>query len=118
MEPLPNVCGRVRATCRHGPVSSTQTITIEPFPDASFSYPETIYCAAGTALPADVVVGGGSFSASPAGLSVNTSTGLIDLATATIGETYTIYYDVTVFCSSADSFTITIQDFEDAGFCV
>ena len=98
------------------PVSSTQTITIEPFPDASFSYPETIYCAAGTALPADVVVGGGSFSASPAGLSVNTSTGLIDLATATIGETYTIYYDVTVFCSSADSFTITIQDFEDAGF--
>ncbi len=73
--------------------SSTNQITIEiiPQPKALFEYSDLYYCeTAGIISPTflDNSVAG-SFSASPAGLSINTETGAIDASTSTPG-TYTV----------------------------
>ena len=98
------------------PEAHTETIIIEPFPDAAISYPASVYCASGVAIPDDIATPGGIFSIEPDDAFINPATGGIDLATTTVGTTYTIYYDVSLFCSATDSFTITIQDFEDPFF--
>lgn len=72
------------------PSSSTQNITITGAPDATFSYAQTGYCSTGT-NPSPVLTGSaGTFTASPAGLSINATTGVINLAASAAGT-----YDVT-----------------------
>lgn len=98
------------------PEAHTEIITIEPFPDAAIGYPETVYCAAGVALPDLIATPGGVFTIEPDDAFINPATGGIDLSTTTIGTTYTIYYDVSLFCAATDSFIITIQDFDNSFF--
>lgn len=82
-----NVSHTTAGTC---PNSSSQSITITASPDASFSYAAATYCSA-DADPT-VVFGngasGGVFS-STAGLTINSSTGSVDLSASTPGV-YTV----------------------------
>lgn len=72
--------------------SHSETITITPAPDASFDYGFAAICqtAATNPVPAHPAGGiNGTYSASPAGLSINAATGEVNLAASTPG-TYTI----------------------------
>jgi gliding motility-associated-like protein len=70
----------------------TFTITVNPQPSASVSYNGSPFCATGTATPTLTGTAGGVYS-STAGLSINASTGVIDLAASTPGS-YTITYAI------------------------
>ena len=72
-------------------ISSTSTITITATPVASFSYTGTPYCIT-SSDPSPTYSGGGiagTFTSSPAGLTINSATGLVTLSTSTAG-TYTV----------------------------
>ncbi len=69
----------------------TTSVTITALPVATFNYGATAFCKSGT-NPAPVFSGGGiagTFSATLSGLSINASTGVIDLAASTAG-TYAV----------------------------
>ena len=69
-------------------------ITITPAPSATIGYTATPYCGgAGTATVTLTGTSGGVYSATPAGLSINSSTGAVDLALSALG-TYTVNYDI------------------------
>jgi gliding motility-associated-like protein len=71
-------------------VTATASITITPLPVATFSYTASPYCQNGT-NPSPTFSGGGvagTFT-SAAGLSINASTGVVNLAASTAG-TYTV----------------------------
>lgn len=91
--------------------SSTATITINPVttPVTGFSY-TTPVCANGinpTPIPVGGFTSGGTYS-STAGLTINASTGVIDLSTSTPG-TYTVTYAVgATACGPAGSSTGSI----------
>ena len=108
--------------------TATTDVTINEVGTADIAYAKNTYCqdesnpSPSTVLPATPA---GVFSAAPAGLSIDNSTGLIDLSTSTLG-TYTITYTITESgCTSSDDFTVTvaapptITTFEYAGtpFC-
>jgi gliding motility-associated-like protein len=70
------------------PKTITGTFTGPPI----LTYPQAAYCKNGT-NPSPTITGtaGGTYTASPAGLSINASTGVINLAASTAG-TYTVTY--------------------------
>ena len=73
-------------------VTATSTITVSLLGTASISYPLTAYCAdAGTINPTLTGTSGGIYSASPAGLSINPSTGAVNTGTST-PESYIVTY--------------------------
>ncbi|MFN3316286.1 MAG: putative Ig domain-containing protein, partial [Raineya sp.] len=92
--------------------STTQnfTITINPAPPVpTLSYPQTAYCVSDSPVTPTFSPSGGTFSASPAGLSLNASTGEITPNTSSTG-TYTITYTVTLgSCSRQTTFNLTIN---------
>ncbi len=71
------------------------TVTVNPIPSASISYPGSPFSTTITQpVPVNRVgTDGGTYSASPAGLTINPSTGAITPSTSTPG-TYTITYTV------------------------
>ncbi|MGM5470094.1 LamG-like jellyroll fold domain-containing protein [Flavobacteriaceae bacterium LMO-SS05] len=81
----------IPATAVCNQVTTTTTVEIEAEPNATFSYPASDYCNDGTDPTPTVTQSGGVFSASPGGLSINPSTGAIDLSTSS-PNTYTVYY--------------------------
>jgi gliding motility-associated-like protein len=74
-------------------------------------YPHASYCLGQpNPIPSITGQGGGVFTASPAGLVINSSTGLIDLATSSPGV-YTITYSVgPAACPSVATTTLTISN--------
>ena len=66
-----------------------QQVTVSSSPTATVS--GGTFCATGTTTLTTTGATGGTFSASPAGLVINATTGVIDLATSTPG-TYTVTY--------------------------
>ncbi|MCG8474887.1 MAG: gliding motility-associated C-terminal domain-containing protein [Cytophagales bacterium] len=81
----------------------------------SLSYPSPAYCLSGTdPLPSVTGVMGGSFS-SGSGLSINASTGEIDLSAST-PNTYTVTYTGPVTCPSSGNTAITVNSLDDASF--
>jgi hypothetical protein len=75
-------------------VESAQiTIDVGTQPSATFSYPSLTYCTSVTSIQTPTIVGtgGGTFSSSPAGLTLNTSTGIITPNTSVAG-TYVVTY--------------------------
>ncbi len=75
------------------PASATQTVTLTAAPSAVFSYATTVPACAGstgTLLPT-LATGAvaGTFSATPTGLTINATTGEVNLATSVAG-TYTV----------------------------
>ncbi|HRN42714.1 MAG TPA: PKD domain-containing protein, partial [Vicingus sp.] len=77
----------------------TNLIVVSPQDDASFSYITSTYCQDGVD-PTPTINGtlGGTFSRSPVGLVINSSTGVIDLSASTAG-TYTVTYTTGGNCS-------------------
>jgi gliding motility-associated-like protein len=97
-------------------ISLQVTITVNPMDNAAFSYSSTSFCQTG-ANPTPTVTGlpGGTFSAAPAGLSINPSTGTVTLSTSTIG-TYTVTYTTAGICPNTSSVTLTVTASPLAGF--
>ena len=101
----------------NGACSATDSVdvTVNPQDSAAFSYAASSYCANGTD-PTPTITGtaGGAFT-STAGLSINASTGEIDLDASTVG-TYSITYTTTGVCPDNQSVNITINAADNAGF--
>jgi PKD repeat protein len=87
---------------------SNQNVTINPLDDATFSYASADYCA-NDADPTPTItgLGGGTFS-STAGLSINTSTGQIDLSASTPGS-YTVTYTTAGTCPNSSDVVVNIN---------
>lgn len=95
----------------YGNVQTFTTLTC----DASFSYSASTYCA-NDANPTPTItgIGGGSFSSTP-GLSINSSTGVINLSAST-PDTYTVTYTIGGSCPNSSNVTVTINALDDASF--
>ena len=75
-------------------VTTTTTITINALPAATISYAGNPYCQnGGTATVTRTGTAGGTYSAAPAGLTINATAGTVTLGTSTPG-TYTVTYTV------------------------
>ena len=81
--------------------------------DASFSYAEASYAQDGS-NPTPTITGdaGGTFTATPAGLSINSSTGEITLSTSTINS-YTVKYELSDGTFTEQSLGITAASFSN-----
>lgn len=91
--------------------------------DASFTY-DFKYCIDDAdPLPTITGVPGGTFSASPAGMVINTSTGLIDLSATTPGIYTITYQSPAANCWGTETFIVTVNDLpnvvatEDSPIC-
>ena len=74
--------------------STTASVTITAAPNATIAYVGTPYCSsAGTGSVSFFGSAGGAYSALPAGLVINATTGLITLGTSTPGN-YTVTYTI------------------------
>jgi hypothetical protein len=75
--------------------TSTVTVTLNTAPSATISYSGSPFCRslAGTQTVSLTGSTGGTFSSSPSGLSINTSTGTITASSSTQG-TYTVTYSI------------------------
>ena len=95
--------------------SGGTTITVNAQDSAAFSYAESAFCANGTD-PSPTITGtaGGAFT-STAGITLNSSTGEIDLDASTVG-TYSITYTTTGVCPDNQSTNITINAADNAAF--
>ncbi|CAM1334957.1 T9SS type A sorting domain-containing protein [Tenacibaculum aestuariivivum] len=90
------------------PNSSNVGITINALDNASFSYDASSYTTNSTdPIPTITGLAGGIFS-STAGLSINASTGEIDISASTIA-TYIVTYTTTDTCSNSSNMLVTIQ---------
>jgi gliding motility-associated-like protein len=92
--------------CDH---DTTICFTVTNGENSSFNYSQSGYCLnAGNPTPTKVL-NGGTFSATPAGLSINAGTGTINLAASTPG-TYTVrYLSPGVGCQTSTTKTVVIS---------
>ncbi|MBL7889079.1 MAG: proprotein convertase P-domain-containing protein, partial [Bacteroidia bacterium] len=89
-------------------VSDAMVLTITPLQNASFTYGSATYCQTGTnPTPTVTGVAGGTFTSSPAGLSINPSTGAINLAGSSL-NTYTVTYTTPGPCANSSNVNVTI----------
>lgn len=83
-------------------------VVINPLPIAGIVYNGSPFCAAGAVAVAQTGQTGGTYSSTPAGLSLNPTTGAINLASSTPG-TYTVTYSFSNgTCNNTSSTAITI----------
>jgi hypothetical protein len=95
--------------------SSNVSVTINALDDASFNYGAASYCVADPdPTPTITGVAGGTFS-STAGLSINASTGAIDVSLSSPG-TYTVTYTTSGPCTNSSNVSVTINALDDASF--
>lgn len=88
---------------------STLSVMVAVKDDATIAYSQTQYCSADVD-PVPTITGktGGVFTATPAGLSINTATGLIDLAASTSGRTYNVRYITTGTCPDTSTVQLAV----------
>lgn len=99
-----------------GQTTDNIVLTINPMDDASFSYSSGSFCTTGTnPSPSYIATSGGSFSATPAGLVINSSSGLIDLTASTVGN-YTVTYTTNGTCPASSTFSVSLTTGFDAEF--
>lgn len=97
------------------PDSTTQNITLISDDDPSFSYPQMQYCLDGVDPVANVAgVSGGTFTATPSGLSINAADGAIDLDASVGNTTYTITYTTSGICPASSTFMLTLDSIDNA----
>ncbi|XZQ05951.1 gliding motility-associated C-terminal domain-containing protein [Pedobacter sp. MW01-1-1] len=110
---LPSGNHTVTARNAQGCVSNAATVTINAqpaLPVATINYVGSPFQATGTVSVSLTGQTGGTYSASPAGLSINPSTGAINLATSTPNQNYVITYTFSNgSCSSSTTTTIRIN---------
>ena len=89
--------------------TSSASIIIIEVDDASFSYPESFYCesTSGIVSPTANHIGG-TYTSSPTGLDINSSTGNVSPTSSSVG-TYTIEYTTSGACSAISTFTLSID---------
>ncbi|WMX12583.1 choice-of-anchor V domain-containing protein [Aureispira sp. CCB-E] len=103
------------ATSGTCPNSTTQTVVINALDNPTFAYSSSAYCKNNNdPTPTIAGAGGGTFS-STTGLSINSSTGQIDLSASTAG-TYTIMYTTAGPCPTSSTDLITINNVDNANF--
>ena len=92
-----------------GSVAATGTITVLPTESAAFAYASATYCETDSD-PTPTVTGtsGGTFSATPSGLSINASTGAIDLGASTMGTYAVKYVSSSSICADSTTFNVTL----------
>lgn len=84
-------------------------LIVHPLPTATISYSPAEFCATGTATVTQTGQGGGTYTATPAGLTINSTTGEIDLG-ASVAGTYTVTYSFAdAYCSNTTTTTVTIN---------
>ncbi|MGG8498023.1 hypothetical protein ACQY1Q_16560, partial [Tenacibaculum sp. TC6] len=93
----------------------TVTVTVNNLDNASFNYGSSAYCQ-NASDPSPTITGltGGTFS-STAGLSINASTGQIDVSAST-PNTYTVTYTTAGTCPNSSTTSVTINALDDASF--
>ena len=99
---------RLRATCGNSTGTSTPvTVTVEPVDVATLTYTGSPFCqvSGATAAPTFSPVGG-TFSGTP-GLVINPSTGVINLASSTVGA-HTVRYTSAGFCAATTTAALTL----------
>lgn len=102
---IPGVCGD----------TATSTIDVIGLDDPGFSYASNVFCVNDTnPLPSFTGGGGGSFTSSSGNLSINPSTGEIDIANSQVGGPYTITYVTNGMCPDSATFDVSISDVADA----
>jgi len=90
------------------PNTVNNTITINPLDGATFGYSASSLPQTGTAsLTTTPTTSGGVYSAYPSGLSINSSTGEIDLAASTI-QSYKIFYITSGTCPNSSTFDLAV----------
>jgi len=90
-------------------VQSTASITIDNIDDASFSYSASEYCISHTDVVPNITgTAGGTFSSTPAGLSINASTGLIDFSSSVIND-YEITYTTSGSCPNSSTYNVSVE---------
>ena len=95
--------------------STATTVTVNPATTATFSYSGASYCVSGTNPTATVTgTAGGTFT-STTGLSIDATTGAINLGASTPG-TYTVTYSVAGTCPSSATASVTITAAPVAAF--
>lgn len=88
--------------------ASTTLTATNPTQNPAFAYPKSAFCRLGTdPLPTIYGVPGGMFSA-PGAVSINASSGLIDLSASTVGGPYNITYTTPGPCAGSTTFAISI----------
>ncbi|GAC1378606.1 MAG: hypothetical protein NVSMB30_26560 [Hymenobacter sp.] len=99
------------------PGTGSTTVTINATPSAAFSYSGTAFCQAAATNPVPTITGatGGAFYASSPKLSVNPTTGAINLAASSVG-TYAVTYIVSGPCPSSSAVSVGITAPPAAGF--
>lgn len=84
------------------------TLTVNQQEDATFTYPAASWCTTEAPAAANVTgTAGGTFTATPAGLTLNAATGQITPATSTPG-TYDVTYTTAGICNDALTLVINI----------
>ena len=91
------------------PNTVNNTITVNALDGATFAYSSNSLPQTGTAsLTTTPTTSGGVFSAYPSGLSINSSTGEIDLANSTI-QSYKIFYETSgAGCPNSSTFDLAV----------
>jgi hypothetical protein len=89
--------------------SSSIVISMSGLPSATIAYGASSYCTSSApSTPTITGTTGGTFSASPAGLTINASTGQLTPATSTAGN-YVVTYTFTSGCTATTTANITIN---------
>jgi hypothetical protein len=100
-----------RALVQNGtcsPVYSTVvSVTVNPFDNAAFSYSQSVFCQGALNPSPAITQAGGTFSATPAGLSINASNGIVDLGSS-LPNVYTITHTTAGACPTSATQTITV----------
>ncbi|MCT4562273.1 MAG: gliding motility-associated C-terminal domain-containing protein [Crocinitomicaceae bacterium] len=97
-------------------VTYSETVVLDPTDDATFNYSSTTYCSNdATQTPTNSGTAGGAYTATPAGLNLNGTTGEIDLAASTAGA-YVIKYVTSGNCPDSSEVNLEIFDPNAADF--
>ena len=92
------------------PTSSNVSVTINSLDDSGFNYSASSYCLDATdPSPTITGLGGGMFSSSPSGLSLNAGSGLIDVSTSTPGS-YTVTYTTSGGCPNSSNVGFIVNE--------
>jgi gliding motility-associated-like protein len=92
------------------------TVTVNPLDNASFNYPLSTYCqTGGNPVPSITGIPGGVFTSSPAGLSIDPSSGLINLSSSLL-NTYTVTYTTNGACPNSNVLNLSVTTAPNADF--
>lgn len=101
---------RAEGGCVTPGTCNTLSVTVNVKDEATISYASAQFCAADPD-PSPSISGktGGTFSATPSGLSINAQSGIVDLSSSTAGRTYTVRYITSGTCPDTSTAQLAIS---------